>query len=70
MKNENGDATHDFFYDLRSKSRGNTSPEMKRFNTQPKVQPINQSTGVYPLVIADIAIENVHRNSGFTRKKW
>jgi hypothetical protein len=43
---------------------------MKRFNNQPKVQPINQSTGVYPLVIADIAIENVHRNSGFTRKKW
>ena len=26
--------------------------------------------GIYPLVICDIAMENDHRNSGFSHRKW
>jgi hypothetical protein len=28
------------------------------------------SNGIYPLVMTNIAIENGHRNSGFTHEKW
>ena len=29
-----------------------------------------ESNGIYPLVMSSIAIENGHRNSGFTHQKW
>ena len=47
---------------------GSTAPIRKQ--DRGYTEPFGIVTDIYPLVMADIAIENDHRNSGFSHESW